>query len=45
MGQPGAVTDLNFMIGQMDSGIIQMQSVSLFWIQMENLGEFLLQTV
>jgi hypothetical protein len=33
------------MIGQMGSGIIQMQKVALFWIRIGKLGEFLLQTV
>jgi hypothetical protein len=44
MGQPSEVICLNVMIGEMGSGIIQRQS-GLFWIQIGNLGEFLLPPV
>jgi hypothetical protein len=45
MEQPDEAICLNFMIGQMGPGVIQMQKAALFWIWIVNLGEFLLQIV
>jgi hypothetical protein len=45
MRPPAEVICLNFRMGQMGSGILQMQKMAFFWILIGNLGEFLLQTL